>query len=133
MDTSPRVYLWGFTPAEKEHFDAFLEEMGAPCATGIDPVHANLTVHEILFSEKTEADPVEPDTKVVLFFNVPAETIHKVMRGAKNRDLPQTIYAMVTRENIAWRFTDLVDHLKREHEFVQRRMRERTRGHAGDE
>lgn len=124
MDTSPRVYLWGFSTPERESFQGFLGEMGVPGVLEIDPRHAGLTVHEILFAAKTDGDPVTPDARVVLFYNVAPETIHKVMKNARNRDLPQPIYAMVTKENIAWRFMDLVDHLKKEHEFITRRMRD---------
>lgn len=132
MDTSPRIYYWGFTPEELLLFDAFLQEFSPPQCFVIEPGHAHLTVHEILFSDRKTGEELVPDEKVLLFFNVPAEFIQKVMRSAKTRDVPQPIYAMVTRENIAWRFSDLVDHLKKEHAFVQKRLkenRERGTGH----
>jgi hypothetical protein len=123
MDTSPRIYYWGFTPEELLLFDEFLQEFSPPQSLVIEPRHGHLTLHEILFSEKEDGEELVPDEKVLLFFNVPAEFIQKVMKGAKTREVPQPIYAMVTRENVAWKFSDLVDHLKKEHEFVQRRLK----------
>ncbi len=124
MDTSPRIYYWGFTPDELLLFDAFLQEFSAPQGLVIEPEHGHLTVHEILFSEKKAGEKLVPDEKVLLFFNVPAEFIQKIMKGAKTRDVSQPIYAMVTRENVAWKFSELVDHLKKEHAFMQKRLRE---------
>jgi len=132
MDTSPRIYYWGFTPDELLLFDAFLQELSAPQSLVIEPGHAHLTVHEILFLEKKAGEELVPDEKVMLFFNVPAELIQQIMKGAKTRDVPRPIYAMVTRENIAWKFSDLVDHLKKEHEFMQRRFSERKENGEGN-
>lgn len=130
MDTSPRIFYWGLTPDERQRFDAFLQELSAPQGLVIEPGHAGLTVHEILFSEKKAGEELVPAEKVLLFFNVPAEFIQKIMKGAKTRDVPQPIYAMVTRENIAWKFSDLVEHLNKEHAFVQKRLKEQKgKGH----
>jgi hypothetical protein len=123
MDAGPRVYIWGFDTHEREWFDGVLEEAGAPCGIAVEPQHAGLTVHEILFSEKTPQEPVEPDARVVLFFNCPAESIRKVMRASKSARTAPPIFAMVTQENLGWRFSELVEHLKKEHEFMQRRMK----------
>ncbi|HOJ14184.1 MAG TPA: DUF3783 domain-containing protein [Deltaproteobacteria bacterium] len=124
MDMTPRVYVWGFTDDERSRFSTFVSEMGVSRCEAIEPDQGNLMVHEILFSDKTGPEPLQVDAKVVLFFNCQAETIHAIMKNAKTRDLPQPIYAMVTRENVDWRFGDLVEHLKKEHEFVLRRMRQ---------
>jgi len=131
MDTSPRIYYWGFTPEELLLFDAFLQEFSPPQSLVIEPEHGHLTVHEILFSEKKAGEELVPDEKVMLFFNVPAELIQQIMKGAKTRDVPRPIYAMVTKENIAWKFSDLVDHLKKEHEFMQRRFSGRKENGEG--
>lgn len=124
MDTSPRIYYWGFTPDELLLFDAFLQELSAPESLVIEPEHGHLTVREILSSEKKAGEAFIPNEKVMLFSNVPAEIIQKIMKEAKTRDVPRPIYAMVTKENVSWKFSDLVDHLKKEHAFVQKRLQE---------
>ena len=54
------------------------------------------------------------------------------MNEAKKKELPLPIFAMVTRENISWKFSDLVDHLKKEHEFVQKKLKEKKEGGRTD-
>jgi hypothetical protein len=125
MDTSPRILQWGFSAEENEKLDAFLQELSAPPLVTIDPDQGHLAVHEILFSDKRSMGRFISDQKVVLFYNVPPEVIHRIMSESKKRDLPKPIYAMVTRENITWNFSDLVAHLKKEHEFVQKRLKEK--------
>jgi hypothetical protein len=125
MDASARIYYWGFTRDERQVFDAFLQELSAPQTIVIEPGQGYLPVHDILFSDKLSGEELTPDQKVLLFFNVPAETIQRIMKGAKTRDVPRPIFAMVTRENISWTFSDLVDHLKKEHAFVQKRLKEK--------
>ncbi|HWR67686.1 MAG TPA: DUF3783 domain-containing protein [Desulfomonilia bacterium] len=125
MDTSARIYYWGFTHDERQVFDAFLQELSAPQTIVIEPGQGYLPVHDILFSDKLSEEELTPDQKVLLFFNVPAETIQRIMKGSKTRDVPRPIYAMVTRENISWTFSDLVEHLKKEHAFVQKRLKEK--------
>lgn len=128
MDTTPRILYWGFTAEEKDRFDSFIHGIQTTRTLQIEPDQGNLPVHEVLFTDKRDQEPLVRDQKVLLFFNIPAEMIHRVMREAKGKDLPQPIYAMVTKENISWRFCDLVDHLVKEHEFVQRRLKERGEG-----
>jgi hypothetical protein len=125
MDTSPRILLWGYSNNEKERLDSFLQEISGPPSVIIEENQGYLTVHEILFSEEPSGEVFPSDQHIVLFFNVPAESIKKIMTEAKKKDLPKPIYAMVTRENINWVFNDLVDHLIKEHEFMQKRFREK--------
>jgi hypothetical protein len=125
MDTSSRILLWGYSNSEKERMDAFLQELSGPLAVIILENQGYLTVHEILFTEESAGEVFPADQHVVLFFNVPGESIKRIMTEAKKRDLPKPIYAMVTRENINWNFNDLVDHLKKEHEFMQKKFKER--------
>jgi hypothetical protein len=128
MDPSPKILFWGFSADEKGKFDKFLQGLSAPQTMVIEPDQGLLLVHEILFSDKRGDEPLDPDEKILLFFNVPAQVIHKIMNEVKKTNLPQPIFAMVTRENIAWKFSDLVDHLRKEHEFVQKKMKEKKRG-----
>ncbi|MGD0822344.1 MAG: DUF3783 domain-containing protein [Desulfomonilia bacterium] len=127
MDTSPKILFWGFNSDEKDRFNKFLQGLAAPQTVVIDPDQGHLLVHEILFSDKREEEPLDSDEKIMFFFNVPAEVIHKIMNEAKKKELPLPIFAMVTRENISWKFSDLVDHLKKEHEFVQKKLKEKKR------
>ncbi len=128
MDTSPKILFWGFSNDEKDKFNLFLEGLSAPETRVIDPEQGHLLVHEILFSDKKGEDPLDPEEKILLFFNVPAQSIHKVMNEVKKSDLLKPIFAMVTRENIAWKFSDLVEHLRKEHEFMQKKINEKKRG-----
>jgi len=128
MDTSPRILMWGFSSEEKDRFDTFLKEICASPTVQIEPDQGPLPVHEILFSDKRAEEMFISDQKVLLFFNVPAEVIHGIMAGAKKKDLPRPIYAMVTKENIEWSFSDLVEHLTKEHEFMQKKLKERREG-----
>ena len=133
MDTSPKILLWGFSDDEKTRFDLFLQGLITLGSIAIEPDQGDLLVHDILFSDKRTQDSFPSDHKVVLFFNVPGEIIQKIMREAKKKDLSQPIYAMVTQENIDWRFRDLVDHLAKEHKYIQNRVKERKEGrHRSD-
>jgi len=125
MDTSPRILLWGYREDEKEKLDSFLQEISSHPIVLIRENQGYLTVHEILFTDESSEETFQADQHIVLFFNVPAESIKKIMTEAKKKDLPKPIYAMVTRENINWNFNDLVDHLKKEHEFMQKRFKEK--------
>jgi hypothetical protein len=128
MNASSSILLWGFNHDEKERFDAFLLEISVPACVVIEENQGYLTVNDILFSSKRAEEKINADQRVVLFFNIPAEVIKKVMTETKKRSLPQPIYAMVTPENINWKFNDLVDHLKKEHEFIQKKLREKKEG-----
>jgi hypothetical protein len=128
MDPSPKILYWGFNSDEKDKFEQFLQGLSAPQTMVIEHDQGHLLVHEILFSDKRGDEPLDPDEKILLFFNVPAQVIHKIMNEVKKVGLFQPIFAMVTRENIAWKFSDLVDHLRKEHEFVQKKMKEKKRG-----
>ncbi len=128
MDASPKVLYWGFTGEEMDKFNQLLEGLSAPPAVVINPDQGHLLVHEILFSERKGEESLEPDEKVLLFFNVPAQVIHKVMNEVKKAELVRPIFAMVTRENITWRFSELVEHLRKEHEFIQKKMNQKKRG-----
>jgi hypothetical protein len=128
MDTNPKILLWGFSNDEKVMLDSLFQEIAAPQGIMIEENQGHLTVNDVLFSDKRTEDKFISDQKVLLFFNMPAELIKKIMTETKKRVLPQPIFAMVTPENINWEFSDLVDHLKKEHEFIQRRFRERKEG-----
>jgi len=125
MNTIPKIMVWGFSDDEKTRFDLFLDELVSLNSTVISPDQGNLLVYEIIFSDKQTQDSFSSDQKVVLFFNVPGEIIQKIMRETKKNSLPQPIYAMVTQENINWKFIDLVNHLVKEHEYIQKRLKER--------
>jgi hypothetical protein len=125
MDTSSRILLWGYSDEEKEKLDSFLQEISGPPSVEIPENRGYLTVQEILFTDESSGEAFQADGHIVLFFNVPAESIRKIMTETKKKDLPKPIYAMVTRENINWNFNDLVDHLKKEHEFMQKKFREK--------
>jgi hypothetical protein len=123
MDVSPRVLLWNYTVDEMLKIDAFFQEIDAPSAYVIEKDQGHLPVHEILFTEKKSEKDFACDEKVMLFFNVPVNTIHTVMGESKNRDLPRPIYAVVTKESIEWEFSYLVEHLVKERDFIQNRKK----------
>lgn len=119
MDVSPRVLLWNYSMEEMLRMDQFFQEICAPPAHVIEKDQGHLLVHEILFDDKKADDDFTCDEKVMLFFNVPAETIHAVMSESKTRDLPRPIYAVVTEQSIEWKFSDLAEHLIKERDYMQ--------------
>ena len=125
MDTSPKILFWGFNSNERDRYDNFIHGLAALQTALIEPDQGHLLVHEILFSDKRGEESLDSDEKIMLFFNVPGEVIQKIMNEAKKNELPLPIFAMVTRENISWKFSDLVDHLKKEHEFIQKKLKEK--------
>jgi hypothetical protein len=125
MDTSPKILMCGFSDEEYVKLESFFTEISAPQRGIVREDQGNLTVNDILFSDNRSEERYLPDQQVVLFFNVKAEMIKKIMTEAKKKDLPRPIYAMVTRENIGWKFSALVDHLKKEHEFIQKRLKDK--------
>ena len=128
VDVSPKVLLWNYSMEEMLRIDQFFQEIAAPPACVIEHDQGNLLVHEIIFTEKKADDDFTCDEKVMLFFNVPAETIHAVMRESKTRDLPRPIYAVVTEQSIEWKFSDLVDHLIRERDYMLNRKEKNKQG-----
>jgi len=128
MDTSPKILFWGLSGQEKDEYNLFLEGISAPGTEVIEPNQGHLLVHEILFSDKKGEEPLDPQEKILLFFNVPAQSIHKVMNEIKRTDLVRPIFAMVTRENITWKFSELVEHLRKEHAFMQKKIKDGKRG-----
>ena len=124
MDSSPRILLWNYSYEEMLAVDLLLQTVSAPLLQAIERDQGNLPVHEILFTDKRSDKPFSCDEKVMLFFNVPAKTIHDVMDVMKEGSLPRPIYAAVTRESIEWTFSDLVDHLVKERDFIRKRMEE---------
>lgn len=123
MDLSPRILLWNYSVEEMLRMDQFFQEIGAPSASVIEKEQGHLMVHEILFTQKVSDQDFVCDEKIMLFFKVPAETIHAIMRESKQRNLPRPIYAVVTKQSIEWKFSDLVDHLVKERDFMSNRMK----------
>jgi hypothetical protein len=123
MDLSPKVLLWNYSMEEMLRIDHFFQEISAPPACVIEKNQGHLLVHEILFTQNTAQHDFVCDEKVMLFFNVPAETIHAVMRESKSRNLPGPIYAVVTKQSIEWKFSDLVEHLVKERDHMNSRKK----------
>jgi len=124
MDTSPRVLLWGFSREEQNRIQQFLMELNAPPAVMIERKQGHLKVHDILFTDLRAEDEFASDEKVMLFFNVQADSIKGIMQAFKNMDIPRPIFAMVTQQSIDWKFSYLVEHLVEERDFIQRRRQE---------
>ncbi len=129
MDLSPRVLLWNYSMEEMLRIDHFFQEISAPPACVIEKDQGYLPVHEILFMQNKAEEEFICDEKIMLFFNVPAETIQAVMHEAKSRDLPRPIYAVVTKQSIEWKFSDLADHLVKERDHMNsRKKKEKNKG-----
>ncbi len=124
MNTEPRILLWNYSFEERLLMDHFFQEIGAPLVQAIEKDQGNILVQDILFSDKKSDQEYSCNEKVMLFFNVPAQTIHTIMREAKKWDLPKPIYAVVTQQSIHWTFADLVSHLIKERDYIQKRMDE---------
>ena len=123
MDVSPRVLLWNYSMEELLGIDHFFQEIDGPPVSVIEKEQGYLPVHEILFTQKRAAEEFICDEKIMLFFNVSAETIQTVMHESKTRDLPRPIYAVVTEQSINWTFSDLAEHLVKERDHMNGRMR----------
>lgn len=124
MNTSPRVLLWNYTYEEMLTLDVFFQAVGAPEAQVIEPDQGNLLVHEILFTGKRSDQAYACDEKIMLFYQVEAPVIHRVMREANDWSLPQPIYAVVTRQSIEWTFSELAGHLIKERDFFRKKTAE---------
>lgn len=132
MNRDPRILLWDYSFEEMLGMDDFFQETGAPLVQAIEKDQGNLPIKDILFSDMRSDQEYSCNEKVMLFFNVPAQTIHTIMREAKKRDLPKTIYAVVTKDSIEWTFADLLSHLVKERDFIQKKMDEdKSRGTHG--
>ncbi len=123
MDSHPRILLWNYSVEELLRIDLFFGEIDAAPIQVIEKDQGHLRVHEILFTDKKADKEYVCDEKVMLFYNVPAETIHRVMQESKQRDLPRPIYAVVTNQSIEWQFSHLVDHLVKERNFFENRKK----------
>lgn len=123
-DVSPRILLWGYTHEEMAELDRFFESIGAPDVQMIESDQGSLPVEEILSAGSRSGQEFSCDEKVMLFFNIPATTIHTLIREAKKWNLPTPIYAVVTEQSIHWTFAELVDHLIKERDFIRKRMAE---------
>lgn len=127
---SPTILIWHYSDEETERLNRFFCEIDVPEALSIAGHQGHLLVHEILFGEKRSEEEFCCDEKVMLFYNLPAQDIHAVMQQSRDRDLPRPIYAMVTEQNIAWRFSDLVEHLIEERDFIARRRAQKDQKHG---
>ena len=123
VDVTPRVLLWNYSMEEMLRIDHFFQEISAPPACVIEKNQGHLLVQELLFTQKKAEEEFVCDEKIMLFFNVPAETIHEIMRESKSRDLPRPIYAVVTEQSIEWKFSELAEHLVKERDHMNRRMK----------
>ncbi len=121
MNTSPRVLLWNYTYEEMLTLDGFFQAVGAPEVQVIEPDQGNLPVHEILFTDKKSDQAYACDEKIMLFYQVEAPVIHRVMREAKDWSLPQPIYAVVTKQSMEWTFSELAGHLIKERDFFRKK------------
>jgi len=124
MNTNPRVLLWNYTYEEMLILDRFFQAVGAPEAQVIEPGQGNLSVHDILFTDKRSDQAYVCDEKIMLFYQVEAPVIHRVMREAKDWNLPQSIYAVVTKQSIEWAFSELAEHLIKERDFFKKKTDE---------
>jgi hypothetical protein len=130
MDASPKILLWNYSYEEMLQMDHLFQEVGAPEAKAIEKEQGELPVHEILFTDAKADEEFSCDEKIVLFFNVPAPMIHTLMRETKNLDMPRPIFAVVTPQSIEWKFSELVEHLVKERDFIQKRKSEEKKTNA---
>ncbi|MFY9398186.1 MAG: DUF3783 domain-containing protein [Desulfomonilia bacterium] len=127
MDTSPRVLIWNYTCEEMLALDAFFQAIGAPEIQVIEPGQGSLTIHEILFSDRNDGQECQCSEKIMLFYRVDPKIIHRVMHEAADWKLPQSIHAVVTGQSIGWTFSELSEHLVKEHEYIRARSAEQKK------
>lgn len=130
MENGPRILLWNYSFEERLEMDHLFQAVGAPLAQAIETEQGYLPVREILFADNKSEQAYSCNEKIMLFYNVPAQTIHNLMKEAKQWNLPKPIYAIVTPQSIDWKFADLVDHLIKERDFIQQRIDGEKKKHS---
>jgi hypothetical protein len=130
MDASPKILLWNYSYEELLEMDRLFQEVGAPEAKPVEKNQGGLPVRAILSTDATCSDEFSCDEKVMLFFNVPAPMIHTLMQETKGLDIPRPIFAVVTPQSIEWTFSELVEHLIKERDYIQKRTAEEKKGNT---
>ena len=130
MDASPKILLWNYSCEEMLEMDNLFQEVGAPEVRVIEKDQGGLPVHEILFTEARSDEEFSSDEKIMLFFNVPAPMIHTMMRETRRLDIPRPIFAVVTPQSIEWKFSELVEHLVKERDYIRKRKDEEKKGNT---
>jgi len=130
MDASPKILLWNYSCEEMLEMDNLFQEVGAPEVRVIEKDQGGLSVHEILFTEARSDEEFSSDEKIMLFFNVPAPMIHTMMRETRRLDIPRPIFAVVTPQSIEWKFSELVEHLVKERDYIRKRKDEEKKGNT---
>jgi hypothetical protein len=120
MAEEPKLLVWNYTVEEKAGLDALLRELGAPGAISIDRVQGYLTLREILHTNARCEKEYASEEKVVLFHNIPQKGVFFLIDALGHSDLPRPIYAVVTEHSIEWPFSELLEHLVREREEMEK-------------
>jgi hypothetical protein len=124
MDASPKILLWNYSVEEMIELDQLFERVGAPEVKPVEKDQGELPVHELLFTDNRCGTEFTCDERVMLFFNVAPHMIHTIMQETKNIEVPRPIFAVVTPQSIEWKFSELVDHLVRERDFIRKKAAE---------
>ncbi|RLA98915.1 MAG: hypothetical protein DRG37_05835 [Deltaproteobacteria bacterium] len=120
MDTNPKILVWNLSDEEMRLFGLFLKDIDGPRLEQIRRDQGHLLVREILFTDKVSSDEFDSNEKVVLFYNVQAEMVQKVVAGIReSEDLPRPIFAVVTQHSIDWKFSHLVEELVKERDYFK--------------
>ncbi len=120
MDSNPRILIWNIEAEDQRALTEISENCNAPQPTVVAADQGQLLVHELLFEDKHGAE-IDNSERLVLFFNVQGETIEQIMAAVRASGMLRPIYAVVTEQNINWRFNDLLDELVREREAFANR------------
>ena len=120
MESQPKLLVWNFTTEEKAGLDAFLREIGAPCAMSIDQTQGYLTLREIIDGSGPRGEGLTSAEKVILFHDVPQKGIFFLIDIFQRTDLPRPIYAVVTEQSINWPFNELLEHLVEERDKMEK-------------
>ena len=121
MDSNPRILIWNISDEDEYALTKIFSESGAPEPKAVMPDQGQLIVHELLFDDK-HGEVLDNSERLVLFFNVQGDVIEQVMAAVRQSDVERPIYAVVTEQNINWRFNDLLDELVRERESFANRQ-----------
>jgi hypothetical protein len=127
MDSSPKILLWNYSVEEMIELDRLFERVGAPEVKPVEKDQGDLPVHELLFTDNRCGTEFSCDERVMIFYNVPAPMIHTIMQETKGLEIPRPIFAVVTPQSIEWKFSELVDHLVKERDFIRKKAEEDKR------
>jgi hypothetical protein len=127
MDQAPRLLSWNYSSDEQKRLEEILKELGAPPVVAIERNQGHLPLREIIHTGNCCGKDFDSEEKVVLFYNIPQKGVFLLINVFKQKELPPSIYAVVTEHSIKWAFSDLLEHLIEERNAMAARAMEKPK------